>query len=59
MRNKLAPEIGKGKYVLAEYGRLNASVPLGNKHLLYVSTSVTANHTRVIDRIRKLTVRVR
>jgi len=60
MRNKLAPKIGRGKYVLAEYGRIKRiTVPLGKRHLLYVSTSVTANHTRIIDRIRKLTSRVR
>jgi len=60
MRNKLAPKIGKGKYVLAEYARIKRiTVPLGNKHLLYVTTGVTANHTRIIGRIRKLTARVR
>ena len=60
MRNKLAPKIGKGKYVLAEYGKLKRiTVPLGNRHLLYVSTQVSANHTKIIDRIRKLTSRVR
>lgn len=60
MRNKLAPKIGKGKYVLAEYGKIKRlTFPLGNRHLLYVTTAVGANHTRIIGRIRKLTARVR
>jgi hypothetical protein len=60
MRNKLARKIGKGKYVLAEYGRIKRiTIPVGNKHLLYVTTSISANHTRIIDRIRKLTSRIR
>jgi len=60
MRNKLAPKIGKGKYVLAEYGRIKRiTVPLGKRHLLYVTTGVTANHAKIIERVRKLTARVR
>ena len=60
MRNKLARKIGRGKYVLAEYGRIKRiTVPLGKRHLLYVSTSLAANHTRIIARIRKLTARIR
>lgn len=60
MRSKLAPKIGKGKYVLAEYGKIKRiTVPLANRHLLYVTTAVTANHPRIIDRIRKLTARAR
>ncbi|MFQ5969198.1 MAG: hypothetical protein ACE5J2_01700 [Nitrososphaerales archaeon] len=59
MRNKLAPRIGRGKYVLTEYGRIKRiTVPIGRNYLLYVSTGVTANHTKIINRIRKLTMRL-
>ena len=60
MRNKLAPRIGKGRYVLAEYGRIKRiTARLGNGHILYVSTQPSANHTKIINRILKLTARVR
>ncbi len=60
MRNRLAPKIGKGKYVLAEYGRIKRiTVRLGNKHILYVTTQPGANHTNIINRILKLTANVR
>ena len=60
LRNKLAPKIGKGKYVLAEYGKIKRiTARLGNKHILYVSTSVRANHAKIINRILRLTARVR
>ncbi len=29
MRNKLAPKIGKGKYVLAEYGKIKILYKIG------------------------------
>jgi hypothetical protein len=60
IRNRLAPRIGRGKYVLAEYGKIKRiTVPLGKNHLLYVTTDVRANHTKIIDRILKLTSRIR
>jgi len=60
MRNKLAPKIGKGKYVLAEYARIKRiTVPLGKNYLLYVSTAPSANHANIIKGIRKLTARAR
>ncbi|MGH9876722.1 MAG: hypothetical protein ACRD38_02180 [Nitrososphaerales archaeon] len=60
MRNKLAPKIGRGKYVLAEYARIKRiTVPLGKNYLLYVSTAPSANHANIINRIRKLTARSR
>jgi hypothetical protein len=60
MRNKLASKIGRGKYVLAEYGRIKRiTVPIGKKYLLYVTTGPTANHAKIIGRIRKLTANIR
>ena len=38
-RRQLAPKIGKGKYVLAEYERIKRiTMPLGDSHLLYITT---------------------
>ena len=60
MRNRLAPKIGRGKYVLAEYGKIKRITSrLGNKHILYVSTQPSANHTKIINHILRLTANVR
>ena len=54
-RSQLAPKIGKGKYVLAEYERIKRiTMPFGNDLLLYVTTEVEADHSNILDRIRKL-----
>jgi len=54
-RSKLFRKIGKGKYVLAEYGKIKRiTMPLGNKHLLYLTTSPSANHSAIINRIVRL-----
>jgi len=54
-RSKLFRKIGRGKYVLAEYGRIKRiTMPLGNKHLLYLTTSPGANHSGIISRIVRL-----
>ena len=55
IRTKLAPKIGKGKYVLAEYEKIKRiTMPFGDDLLLYVTTEPEANHSNIIDRIRKL-----
>jgi len=60
MRNKLAPRIGRGRYVLAEYVRVKRiTTRAGKKHILYVTTQPSANHTRIINRILKLTANIR
>ena len=54
-RNQLAPKIGKGKYLLAEYEKIKRiTMPLGDEHLLYVTTEIEADHSVQIDRITKL-----
>ena len=54
-RSKLAPKIGKGKYVLAEYEKIKRiTMPLGDNHLLYVTTEPEADHSNLINRIRNL-----
>ena len=54
-RSDLAPKIGKGKYVLAEYEKIKRiTIPLNDKHLLYITTEVECDHSRLIDRIQSL-----
>ncbi|MGB8035338.1 MAG: hypothetical protein WCF03_16120 [Nitrososphaeraceae archaeon] len=54
-RSELAPKIGKGKYVLAEYEKIKRiTMPFGNDLLLYLTTEVEADHSNIINRIRKL-----
>jgi hypothetical protein len=55
-RTTLAPKIGKGKYVLAEYEKIKRiTMPLGDEqHLLYITTEPEADHLRIIERVRTL-----
>ena len=54
-RNTLAPKIGKGKYVLAEYEKIKRiTMPLGDEHLLYITTEPEADHLRIIERASTL-----
>ena len=55
IRSKLSRKIGKGKYVLAEYAKIKRiTMPLGNKHLLYLTTSPGADHAKILNRIVRL-----
>jgi hypothetical protein len=55
IRTKLAPKIGKGKYVLAEYEKIKRiTMPFGDDLLLYVTTEPEADHSNIINRTRKL-----
>ena len=54
-RKKLSSKIGKGKYALAEYEKIKRIVmPLGNSHLLYLTTSARADHTKIISKAARL-----
>ena len=54
-RSELAPKIGKGKYVLAEYEKIKRiTMPFGDELLLYLTTEVEADHSNIYDRIRRL-----
>jgi len=55
-RTALAPKIGKGKYVLAEYEKIKRiTMPLGDEqHLLYITTEPEADHSRIIEKVRTL-----
>jgi hypothetical protein len=55
IRSKLAPKIGKGKYVLAEYEKIKRiTMPLGDDHILYVTTEPEADHSNIINRVLSL-----
>jgi hypothetical protein len=54
-RSQLEPKIGKGRYVLAEYEKITRiTMPLGDNHLLYITTEVGADHLRIINRVREI-----
>ena len=54
-RNDLSDKIGEGKYVLAEYAKIKRiTIPLGKEHLIYLTTDVNADHTKIIDETLKL-----
>ena len=54
-RGELAPKIGKGKYVLAEYEKLKRiTMPLGEGHMLYITTEVEADDRGIIEKVRRL-----
>jgi len=56
-RTALAPKIGKGKYVLAEYEKIKRiTMPLGDDHILYITTDTMADHSRIINGVRQMAV---
>ena len=55
VRSELAPKIGKGRYVLAEYEKIKRiTMPLGDEHVLYITTELEADDRGIIDRVRRL-----
>ena len=57
IRSKLAPKIGKGKYVLAEYEKIKRiTMPLGdnNNYILYITTEPEADHSNIISKIEDI-----
>ncbi|MFL6419252.1 MAG: hypothetical protein ACJ71P_07550 [Nitrososphaeraceae archaeon] len=56
-RSSLAPKIGRGKYMLAEYEKVKRiTMPLGQNHVLYITTEVQADHNSIIHKILELAV---
>jgi hypothetical protein len=54
-RSQLATKIGRGKYVLAEYEKIKRiTMPLGERHIVYVTTELQANHDNIISGITRL-----
>ena len=55
IRSELADKIGKGKYTLTEYEKIKRiTMPLGDKYLLYVTTEVEADHSKLIRGLTKI-----
>jgi hypothetical protein len=55
LRSELAPKIGKGIYVLAEYEKIKRiTMPLGDNNVLYITTEVESDHAGIIDKVRRL-----
>jgi len=54
-RNKFAPKIGKGKYVLAVYENLRRlTLPLGTDHMLLVTWGIDGGQADIIERIQNI-----
>ena len=55
IRNEFASKIGKGEFVIAQYGKIKRIViPLGNEHLLYMTTTKSADHNKITSKATKL-----
>jgi len=55
LRNEFASKIGKGEFVIAQYGKIKRIViPLDNDHLLYMTTTKNADHNKITDKATKL-----
>jgi hypothetical protein len=55
VRTELENKIGKGKYVLAEYEKIKRiTMLLGDKYLLYITTEIEADHSKIIRGITKM-----
>ncbi len=55
LRNEFASKIGKGEFVIAQYGKIKRIViPLDNNHLLYMTTTKSADHNKITDKATKL-----
>ena len=52
LRNSLVPKIGKGRYAMAEYGKIKRiTFPLEGYNLLLITTEVKADHGKIIDKV--------
>ncbi|HSF28030.1 MAG TPA: hypothetical protein VD699_01695 [Nitrosopumilaceae archaeon] len=53
IRKKLERKLGACKYVLAEYGNVKRiTMPAGRNHLLYITTSGSFDHNKVVRKVR-------
>jgi len=54
-RNKLSDKIGKGKFAVVVYEKIKRiTVPMGDKHLIYITADLKGGHYDVVESIRKL-----
>ncbi len=55
VRNEFSSKIGKGEFVIAQYGKIARIVlPLDKDHLLYITTSKNADHIKIAKKATKL-----
>jgi len=55
LRNEFASKIGKGEYVIAQYGKIaRIVIPLDKDHLLYMTTTKNADHRKILNKATKL-----
>ncbi|HET6517755.1 MAG TPA: hypothetical protein VFG25_06005 [Nitrosopumilaceae archaeon] len=53
MRKKLSRKLGVCKYVVAEYSSVKRiTMPAGRNHLLFVSTTASFDHNKLIRKVR-------
>ena len=52
-RKKLVRTLGSCKYVVAEYDKVKRIImPAGKNHILYVTTTATFDHNKVVRKVR-------
>jgi len=55
LRSEFASKIGKGEFVIAQYGKIKRIViPLDKDHLLYMTTTRNADHNKIVLKATKL-----
>ncbi len=55
VRNEFSAKIGKGEFVIAQYGKIARIVlPLDKDHLLFMTASKNADHTKIAKKATKL-----
>lgn len=55
LRERFSEQIGKGKYAFAEYENIKRiTIPLDFEHLIYITTEIKADHTKIIEKILKV-----
>ncbi len=55
IRNEFSSKIGKGEYVIAQYGKIaRIVIPLDKDHLLYMTTTKNADQSKIAKKATKL-----
>ncbi len=55
IRNEFSSKIGKGEFVIAQYGKIaRIVIPLDKDHLLYMTTTKSADHSKIAKKATKL-----
>ncbi|TBR23407.1 MAG: hypothetical protein EPO63_05770 [Candidatus Nitrosotenuis sp.] len=58
LRMKFTGSIGAGKYAMAEYEKIKRiTIPLDDKHIIYMTTEVEADHSTIINKILQMTLK--